>query len=230
MVFCEHCGVANEDGALFCAACGGTLQVFRSDAQEIDMIKSQTVRVSPLQTGFKGFSPKQKTEVQQYAVLVVGMVIIISALAFVLPNSITLVFPLGFIVMGLVIDFLVARQSSRDPLLFVAIAIGLLTLGLALLFDDFGSVDLILPIGLMAGGLVLDLMFARNSSRDPALFIAIAIGILTVGLGMLFSDFDSMNLIFSAGFFAFGLLVIVWSLKRILRVPSPPDHGFNFRG
>ncbi len=229
-MFCEQCGDENKDGALFCAACGGTLQVFRSDAQEIDMIKSQTARVSPLPTGFKGFSPKQKAEVQQYAVLVVGMVIIISALAFVLPNSMFLVFPLGFIIMGLVVDFLVARQSSRDPLLFVAIAIGILTVGLAMVFSNFDSMTLIFPIGFIAGGLVLDLMYARQSSRDPLLFVAIAIGILTVGLAMLFSDFGSINLIFSAGFFAFGLLVIVWSLKRILRAPSSPDHGSNFRG
>ena len=72
----------------------------------------------------------------------------------------------------------------------------------------------------MAVALTLTYHFYRRSSRDRELFIAIALAVLTFGLGFL--NYRMINEILALGAIAEALVLISWAYGRISRPPRVP--------
>lgn len=80
------------------------------------------------------------------------------------------IFPTGFVLVALILTYYFSRQSSRDPLFFVGVAVGILTLGAALTFE--GAEDIFLSAGFILIAVViiawaLKRIVAESSHRNP---------------------------------------------------------------
>ena len=216
MVQCENCGSSNEDGSIFCATCGSKLIGQPSHVAEIDVLKKQAAaELVRDRLPFRQLSPQQKSQLSYYVALTAGLLVIALSISTIIPESIDYILSGTFMIIGLTITFLESRQSSRDISFFVAITLGILTIGLVLMFDN--AIDYIFPAGFVLVGLTLSYYYSRQSSRHPSFFVVVALGILTMGLSLTFSD--SIDYIFPVGFVLIALTLTYYFSRQSSRDP-----------
>ena len=89
---------------------------------------------------------------------------------------------------------------------------------MGLLFPE--AIDDLLPSGFIAVGLTVTYHFSRRSSWDRKLFIAIALAIVTIGIGIL--NDNMIDGILAFGAIAEALVLISWAYGRISRPHRVP--------
>lgn len=111
-----------------------------------------------------------------YASLAIGVVLIALSLYFWVPDYVQVILASAFMVIGVSYSLLAFRQSSRDFSFFVPIILGVLTIGLGLIFISF--VEIVLLVGFLAIAESLTYYKSRSSSRPTSFFVEIGLGIL----------------------------------------------------
>ncbi|MFX0206210.1 MAG: hypothetical protein ACFFDT_09495 [Candidatus Hodarchaeota archaeon] len=111
-----------------------------------------------------------------YAALAVGVVLIALSLYLWVPEYVYIILASAFMVIGVSYSLLAFRQSSRDFFFFIPIILGVLTIGLGLIFLPL--VEIVLLIGFLAIAESLVYYKSRSSSRPASFFVTLALGIL----------------------------------------------------
>jgi hypothetical protein len=239
MQYCENCGSANEPSAIFCEACGVSLTDLPRSSFDADIqrMKQQTqhhhASVDDLKRSFRKRESQMSPEVKSYLLLILGGVLIIIGLTSLLefpsfpsfssfprfpsfPSTSSIVIPIGFTLLALVLIFLIARNSSRDPLIFVAIALGILSFGTAVAIP--GSSSIIVPIGFILVGIVCAVILYRHIEFDSVVLLGMIVLILAFGLMILIPG--SSAIIFPVGLVLLGFIACGMGLKLNLKLSS----------
>jgi hypothetical protein len=130
----------------------------------------------------RNMNSQHQSYVLYYAVLAVGVVLIALSLYFWIPEHVYVILASAFMVIGVSYSLLAFRQSSRDFSFFVPIILGVLSIGLGLIFLPL--VEIVLVVGFLAIAESLVYYRSRSSYRSISFFMALAVGIL-VGSGVL---------------------------------------------
>ncbi|MHA2248164.1 MAG: hypothetical protein ACXADY_24660 [Candidatus Hodarchaeales archaeon] len=209
MVNCEKCGKKIKDGAVFCSACIGGLDTKPTPKSEV---KATQNGVKHEVFSFKARSSKLVTLKRLFPVIFCVTTIIIGLFSIYTESSSSevphMILPIGIIVIGLLIVFLINRSSQQDPFLSLSVCLLILTLGISMVVPEY--VTLILPIGITIVGFILVFLLFRHSDRNRSLSLALGIVIVSLGISMAFPEVTTF--ILAVSFIITGLLILIVNL------------------
>ncbi len=139
-----------------------------------------------------------------YAALAVGVVLLTLSLYLWVPDYGRVILSSAFMVLGVSYSLLASRHSPRDFSFFVTIILGILTVGVGLIFLPF--IQIILLIGFLSMALSLTYYKSRSSSRAPSFFVAIAFGILAGSIVLTLLTFLGFSNLILGSFLVSSLL------------------------
>ncbi|MFW9855692.1 MAG: hypothetical protein ACFFFG_11555 [Candidatus Thorarchaeota archaeon] len=244
MVICDKCETYNEKGSVFCAACGFQLSSsnqadFLKDEVEIKKERNKSLAISPK------FQSKQVIHDEKilpanfpftnYLIILIGGFSIIVGFTSLFdrfpslppmprmptipslpPLTGSIFIPLGLTILAAIIVFLVARDSSRDPVIFWIIEVLILTIGLSTLIPE--SSTILIPIGMTISGLLIVFLFSRRSDRPSGVYAGLYIAVLVAGTVLLIPS--SSNIIIPLGFILIGFSLFAWGIRFRPETPS----------
>ncbi|MFX1286098.1 MAG: hypothetical protein ACFFB5_20810 [Promethearchaeota archaeon] len=144
-----------------------------------------------------------------YAALAVGVVLIALSLYLWVPAYALVILPSAFMVLGVSYSLLASRHSSRDFSFFVTIIVGVLTVGMGLIFLPF--VEIILSVGLLVFALSLTYYKSRSSPHAPSFFVLIALGVLAGTVLLTVLSFIGFSNIYLGTFLVMSILGLMVS-------------------
>lgn len=124
-----------------------------------------------------------------------------------LPDYSLVILSTAFMLLGVSYSLLASRHSSRDFSFFVTIILGVLTVGVGLIFLPF--VEIILLVGLLLVALSLTYYKSRSSSRASSFFVAIALGIVAGSIVLTVLTFIGFSNIILGSFLVCSLLGLI---------------------
>jgi hypothetical protein len=206
MANCEKCGKQIEDGAVFCSACTGVLDIkptrVRGGNATQDALEHEVF-------SFKAKSSKFVTLKRLLPVIVCGAMAIIGLVSIIADTTSSEVSPMilsiGTMVIGVLVVILIARRSQQDPFLFLSIGLLILTFGVTKVLPDYGN--LIFPIGITLVGFILALLLFRQSDHNRPLSLALVILIVSLGMSMAFPEITTFLL--AVSFILTGFLIFI---------------------
>lgn len=211
MANCEKCGKQIKEGTVYCSVCFSGLDTKPTIVSEIDKTKNG------LEHEIFSFKARPSKLVKMKRLLpfifsgfivIIGLVSIYADLtSSEVPPTIL---PIGIMMIGLLIVYLITRSSQQDPFLFLSLSILILTLGIAMVVPDPEHVNLILPIGTSLVGLFLVFLLFRHLVRNRALSLALVIIIVSLGISLAFPD--STTFVLAISFILTGLLIFIVKL------------------
>ncbi|MFX0125261.1 MAG: hypothetical protein ACFFAE_16660 [Candidatus Hodarchaeota archaeon] len=139
-----------------------------------------------------------------YAALAVGVLMIAFSLYFWIPDYVRVILASAFMVLGVSYSLLASRQSSRDFSFFVTIILGVLTIGVGLIFLPL--VEIILLVGFLAIAFSLTYYKSRSSTRSSSFFVMIALGILTGSVLLTVFSFIGLSNVYLGSFLVASIL------------------------
>lgn len=209
MTNCEKCGKRIKEGTVYCSVCIRGLDTKLTKVSEIDKTKNG------LEHEIFSFKARPSKLVKMKRLLpfifsgfivIIGLVSIYADLtSSEVPPTIL---PIGIMMIGLLIVYLITRSSQQDPFLFLSLSILILTLGIAMVVPE--HVNLILPIGTSLVGLFLVFLLFRHLVRNRALSLALVIIIVSLGISLAFPD--STTFVLAISFILTGLLIFIVKL------------------
>ncbi len=238
MSFCEKCGSSLEQDVFFCPECGSSTRTPKSHTDEIAQIKKQnqnrdpTQKSPPLFTKNRGKTYPSMSPGLYYALFLLGGVMVIIGISLLvgdfpsLPQiptipripplpafSGSIFLPIGLTILGLAMVYLVARESSRDPIVFWIISIFILTIGLSITIPTIA--EIVLPIGITIIGFLIIYLYSRHSTHPHGYYIVFYIVTFMIGLSLVIPS--AVEIIFSAGLIGGGLAICISILKTPIR-------------
>jgi hypothetical protein len=195
MANCEKCGKPIEDGAVFCSACMGGFDTSPTRVSEINA--TQGALEHEVFT-FKARSSKLATLWHILPLIICGSIVIVGLVSINTdPSSevALIILPIGIVVIGLLIVFLITRNSQQSPFLSLSIGLLILTFGVAMVVPQY--INLILPMGTTLVGFMILLLLFRNSNRNRPLLLALVIVIVALGIGIAFPEITTLLLAIS---------------------------------
>ena len=206
MANCEKCGKQIEEGAVFCSACTGVLDI------KPTIVKGGRATQNALEHevfSFKAKSSKLVTLKHLLPVIFCGSMAIIGLVSITADTTSSeaspMILSIGIMVIGVLVVFLIARSSQQDPFLSLSIGLLILTLGGANVLPDYGN--LIFSIGITLVGFILVLLLFRHSDHNRPLSLALVIVIVSLGISIAFPELT--NFLLAASFILTGFLILI---------------------
>ncbi|MHA2204147.1 MAG: hypothetical protein ACW991_10705 [Candidatus Hodarchaeales archaeon] len=209
MANCEKCGKQIEYGAVFCSTCMGGLDTKPTIVSEVNTTQNALEHEV---FAFKARSSKLATLKRLLPIIICGSIVIIGLVSINADSTSSVVppifLPVGMVIIGLLIVFLITRTSQQDPYLFLSIGLLILTLGVAMVVPEY--VTLILPIGTTLVGFMLVFLLFRHSDRNRPLLLVLVIVIVSLGMSIAFPEITTFLLAIS--FILTGSLIFIDNL------------------
>ncbi|MFX0205662.1 MAG: hypothetical protein ACFFDT_06710 [Candidatus Hodarchaeota archaeon] len=208
MANCEKCGKQIENGAVFCSVCMSGFDTKPTRESEINA--TQSALEHEVFT-FKAKSSKLATLWRLIPLIICGSIVIIGLVSInAEPSSEVplIILPIGMVVIGLLIVFLISRSSQQDLFLSLSIGLLILTLGVAMVVPQY--INLILPMGTTLVGFLFAILLFRNSNHNRPLLLALVIVIAALGIGIAFPEITTLLLAIS--FILTGILIFINSI------------------